>query len=78
MSALPDGIYEAMVVDVDIDERDDIARVELVIVTGAHKGDVVPLRGDARRMKTTDVVGLPATLTITDGVIASVRLGGSS
>ena len=62
-----------MVVDVEIDDRDDIARVELVIVTGAHKGDVVPLRGDARRMKTTDVIGLPATLTIADGAVASVH-----
>ena len=67
-----------MVVDVEIDDRDDIARVELVIISGAHKGDVVPLRGDASRMKTTDVIGLPATLTMVNGAVASVRFDAST
>ena len=75
MTELPDGIYAAMVLDVDIEARDDIARIDLVIVEGAHKGDVVPLRGTASRMKTTDVTGLPATIVIDGGVVASVRFG---
>jgi hypothetical protein len=65
MSELPDGSYDAMVVDVDVDAHDDIARVELVITSGEHKGFVVPLRGRV----TADVMGLPATITVEQGQV---------
>ena len=64
-SPLPDGTYDAIIVDADA--RDDgTTTLELTVLAGSHKGQVVelsgPTRGDA-----LDLLGIPATITIEDG-----------
>jgi hypothetical protein len=67
-SPLPDGTYPAFVVDAD--ERPDgtIAKVSLTIVSGAHKGDVLDLAASGLTGSFADLVGMPATVVVTDGL----------
>jgi hypothetical protein len=67
-SPLPDGTYPAFVVDVD--ERPDgtIATLSLTIVSGDHKGDVLDLAADGLTGSFVDLVGMPATIVIADGL----------
>lgn len=62
---LPDGTYDAIVVDADA--RDDgTTALELTVLAGPLKGQVVelagPTRGDA-----LDLLGIPATITVEGG-----------
>jgi hypothetical protein len=67
-SALDDGTYDALVVDAETG-GDGWCRVELTLLDGAHKGEVVAVRtegvapGDA-----LDLLGIPATLIVADGI----------
>lgn len=70
---LPDGTYDAIVVDAEelsggpgAGDRQEV-RVHLALLAGARKGDVVEVRGP-RGADVLDLLGLPATLTVTDGV----------
>jgi len=64
-SPLPDGTYDAIVVDADA--RDDgTTTLELTVLAGSHKGQVVELSGPTRR-DALDLLGIPATITIEDG-----------
>jgi len=67
---LPDGSYDAFVVDV-IHETDGAGRlhthVELTVVAGEHKGLVLQVATDASIGSFEDLVGLPATLLVADG-----------
>ena len=68
MQPLADGSYDALVVDVDADARaGDDARVELVLVSGARKGEVVVVRGQVPGRSAVDLLGLPVTLVVADG-----------
>jgi hypothetical protein len=63
---LPDGDYEAFVIDVD--DRDDGSRsVDLTIVSGPHKGAVLSMVATGLDGEFTDLIGMPATLTVRDG-----------
>ena len=62
---LPDGTYEAIVVDADEDEFG--VRIELTITAGAHKGDVVAVRAGEGTVDPVGVLGVPARLFVTDG-----------
>ena len=63
---LPDGAYDAIVVDADA--RDDgTTALELTVLAGPLKGQVVELSGPTRG-DVVDLLGLPATITVTDGV----------
>lgn len=64
-AVIEDGHYEALVVDVDGD--DSGARIELTIVAGPHKGEVVAVRAAGLRRDPVDLLGLPATLTVAGG-----------
>lgn len=69
---LPDGTYDALVVDTD--ERDDgSVSLDLTIVAGPAKGEVVTLRASGLAGDPLDLLGVPATLTVTGGE-PSVRL----
>ncbi len=69
---LPDGRYDAIVVDVD--ELDEATTgLELTILGGPQKGRVVDVRGPRGAHDPVDLLGIPATITVTDGV-PSVRL----
>ena len=71
---LPDGTYDAMVVDAAGAEDGTVA-VELTIVAGPAKGEVVALRATGLPGDPLDLLGVPATITVRDGAPA-VRLEG--
>lgn len=66
LSVLSDGTYDALVVDASVHE-DGGAVVELTILAGDHKGGVVAVRAAGVDGDPLDLLGLPATLTVTDG-----------
>ena len=78
---LADGTYDAIVVEAaDVEESDDTGgdvkggdvkgggcvRLELTIVAGPHKGDVVAVRAEHLAMTAVETLGLPARLVVTD------------
>ena len=63
---LPDGSYDAIVVDAEA--VDDVVAIELTILGGEHKGEVVGLRSPDLEADPALLLGIPATLTVTDGV----------
>lgn len=68
MSPLADGSYDALVMDASVGDDGSIG-VEITILAGPAKGEVVSLRtaglGDTDPL---DLLGVPATLTVRDGV----------
>lgn len=66
MSALPDGTYDVIVVDVD-DIDDATVHIELVITAGDAKGDVVSVRGTRPRADSLSLLGEPGRLDVVDG-----------
>jgi hypothetical protein len=67
MNAMPDGRYDVFIVDAEtIDET--TMRVELAMVTGDDKGDVFAIRGPLLADDPVELLGLPGTLIVTDGV----------
>jgi hypothetical protein len=63
---LPDGSYDAIVVDAE-DLDDDQIGVELTVLAGPEKGRVVEMRGPRGGHDAIDLLGVPATITVTDG-----------
>jgi hypothetical protein len=72
LNVLDDGRYDAFIVWADAqldDEHREQLAFELTITSGVHKGEVVELR--ASNMQTRDpidLVGLPCTLVVDNGV----------
>lgn len=63
---LEDGTYEALVFDAE--EADDGGvEVELTILAGPHKGEVVSVVSSGWRGDALDLLGIPATLIVADG-----------
>ena len=67
MGPIADGTYDVFVVDAESTDGDDV-RLELTITTGPSKGEVVSLRAHGLGRDAIDVLGMPATLTVIDGV----------
>ena len=69
-SALPDGEFPALVIDVE-EGLDDtgtaVVHLELTILTGEHKGDVVAVSAQGITGSFIELIGMPATITVTDG-----------
>jgi hypothetical protein len=63
---LEDGVYDAIVFDAD-EQADGPVTVELTILSGEHKGEVVSMRADSWSGDVMDLLGIPATITVTDG-----------
>ena len=64
---LADGTYDALVVDASTRDDGSIG-VEITIVAGHSKGEVVSLRTvDLADTDPLDLLGVPATLTVRDG-----------
>lgn len=63
---LPDGTYDAIVVDAD-DVGDGVTSVELTVLAGPHKGQVLELRGPRGDRDPIDLLGVPATITVVEG-----------
>ncbi len=67
MHAMPDARYDVFIVDAEtIDET--TMRVELALVSGDDKGDVIAMRGPHLARDPIDLLGLPGTLIVRDGV----------
>lgn len=62
---LDDGTYEALVFGAD--DGDPGVVVELTVVAGDHKGEVVSIRSDDWDGDAIDLLGVPATIVVTDG-----------
>lgn len=67
MSAMPDGRYDVFIVDAEKVD-DQTMRVELAMVTGDDKGNVFAIRGPLLDDDPVMILGLPATLVVTDGI----------
>lgn len=70
---LPDGEYPAIVIDVEDGIDDDgspLTHLELTVLTGDHKGAVVAVAGRGMTGSFVDLIGMPATIRVTDGVPA--------
>ena len=76
MAMLPNGTYDAIVIEAEELEDSDI-RLELAITLGPHIGRVIALRGrhvDAKKRPQAlgrdpfDLLGIPGTLIVRDGV----------
>jgi hypothetical protein len=63
---LPDGSYDAIVVDAE-DLADDEIGLELTVLAGPEKGRVVEMRGPRTGHDAIDLLGVPATITVIDG-----------
>ena len=67
---LDDGTYDAVILDategVACDGR-DVLHLELTIVAGRYKGEVVSVAAVGLGREVVDVMGLPATLDVTAG-----------
>lgn len=63
---LADGTYEALVFDADGHPDGGVA-VELTILAGEHKGEVISIVATAWTGDALDLLGIPATVTVADG-----------
>jgi hypothetical protein len=70
-AGLADGSYDALVVDATAADDGSIG-VELTIVAGEAKGEVVALRAEGLAGDPLDLLGVPATITVVGGA-PSVR-----
>ena len=62
---LDDGSYDVIVVDAQANA--DALHLEVTILAGRHKGEVVALRAVGLGVDEIDVLGMPGTLTVRDG-----------
>jgi hypothetical protein len=67
---LPDGSYDAFVVDAraEGDGPTDVMHLELTITAGDHKGEVLAVAATGLPGDELDLLGMPATLVITGGI----------
>jgi hypothetical protein len=64
---LPDGEYEAFVIDIDDGDPEGPRRVDLTIISGEHKGEVLTVVANGLDGEFTDLIGMPATVTVSAG-----------
>jgi len=64
---LPDGTYDVFVVDAEASGTGDRLRLDLTILGGERKGDVVSMQADGLGVTDLDALGTPGTLTVSGG-----------
>ncbi|MGY6499287.1 MAG: hypothetical protein ACXIVQ_00100 [Acidimicrobiales bacterium] len=65
---IDDGTYDAFVVDAEEGVDDDgtaVLHLAVTILNGPNKGEVVDLTAEGLGRDVVDVLGMPATLTVT-------------
>jgi len=70
---LPDGTYDAMVIDLSAVPEGPGARLEMALLAGPHKGEVVQLRSPGLDPDDLTILGTGARITVVAGV-PGVRL----
>jgi hypothetical protein len=63
---LPDGTYDVFVIDATPDGPGGL-RLEVTILAGEQKGEVVSVRAEGLGLDELDALGLPGTLTVGGG-----------
>lgn len=63
---LPDGSYDVLIVDAEASGPAGL-RLDLTVLAGAHKGEVVEIRAENLGIGELDALGTPGTLTVRDG-----------
>ena len=63
---LPDGTFDVFVVDAAADGPDGL-RLEVTILAGEQKGEIVSVHGNGLGIDELDALGLPGTLTVEGG-----------
>ena len=69
---LDDGEYDGIVVDAEVEAGHDdggpaVVRLDVAILGGAQKGEVVSVRATGLSGDPLDALGLPVTLTVVGG-----------
>jgi hypothetical protein len=64
-AVMPDGTYDAFVIDANADGA--VMHLELAVIAGDRKGDVVTVAATGLDRDELDLVGLPATITVAGG-----------
>jgi hypothetical protein len=64
---LPDGTYDVFVVDATELEPGGALRLDLTILAGEQKGEMVSMRAAGLGVDELSVLGTPGTLTVADG-----------
>jgi hypothetical protein len=63
---LSDGSYEAFVIDA-AEHDDGSLRLELTILSGDHRSEVVTVHARGLSPGALEIIGLPATINVRDG-----------
>jgi hypothetical protein len=63
---LEDGLYDALVVDASADGG--TITLDLTILGGAHKGEVISVSATGLDVDEVDLLGMPGTLIVENGV----------
>lgn len=64
---LEDGAYDVFVVDAEATGPGDVLRLDLTVLSGAHKGEVVSMTATGLGVDEIDALGMPGTLTVSAG-----------
>jgi hypothetical protein len=62
---LPDGTYDVFVVDAEADGT--TLRLDLTILAGEQKGEMVSMQAQGLDVSEVDALGTPGTLTVVGG-----------
>ena len=66
MCAIEDGSYDVVVIEA-LEVGDESLLIELVITSGAHRGELVRVHAHSLDVTWVDLLGTPATLTVSHG-----------
>jgi hypothetical protein len=64
---IPDGTYDVFVVDAEARDGAGALDLDLTILAGEHKGEMVSMRADGLAVDEVGALGLPGTLTVAAG-----------
>jgi hypothetical protein len=64
--AIADGTYDVVIIEAR-ETGEDALILELVITSGAHRGEVVRVHAHSLGVMWVDLLGTPATLTVSEG-----------
>lgn len=67
---LEDGSYDVIVVDAEDGTDGPTIRVELTVISGVHKGELVSVTASGLGRDPLDLLANPGTLVVVDGVPA--------